>query len=244
MYRISDSSTWKTIGTKYGTASTVKFTPSAAGNYDILISVKDSSGKTSAKRYSLTVTGAALKSTSTISGTDVLCGTKIILTGSAEGGTSEYYYTYQYQKPGKTSWITLGEKYGTSQSANFTPKYAGTYNARILVKDSSGTVKSSVFTVTVTGTLLENKSTISSTSVSANTAVTITAVAKEGTTPYYYTYEYKKSTNSTWTTIGKRNNTNTSASFTPTEKGEYNARVYIKDASGFVTVKNFNVTVK
>jgi len=149
-----------------------------------------------------------------------------------------------YRTSDSSTWKTIGTKYGTASTVKFTPSAAGNYDILISVKDSSGTVKSFVFTVTVTGTLLENKSTISSTSVSANTAVTITAVAKEGTAPYYYTYEYKKSTNSTWTTIGKRNNTNTSASFTPTEKGEYNARVYIKDASGFVTVKNFNVTVK
>jgi len=245
MYKLNTATSWKVIGTKFGTESTATFKPTQAGTYDVLISVKDSTGKSVAKKFALTVTAPVVyASKSTINATDVTCGTKIILTGAAEGGTEPYYYTYQYQKPGKTSWITLGEKYGTAESENFTPKVAGTYKARVLVKDSKGTVKSSVFTVNVTGELLVNKSTISAAEVTTGTKVTITTATTGGTEPFYYTYEYKAPSASKWTTIGKRNSANTTASFTPTSTGTYEARVYIKDAGGFVTVKNFKVTVK
>ena len=53
MYRQSGTSSWKTLGTKYGTESVKTFKPTATGAYDILITVKDSSGKTDDKKMKL-----------------------------------------------------------------------------------------------------------------------------------------------------------------------------------------------
>ena len=106
--------------TLYGSAEggseeyTYAFLLGTAGTYDILISVKDSSGQTEAKRFTLTIEKTAeFVNTSTISATNVNTGKKITLTGSAKGGAAPYTYTYQYMKPDKTKWTTLGDKYGT-----------------------------------------------------------------------------------------------------------------------------------
>ena len=245
LYRLSGDKNWKTIGEKFGSENTAQFKPSAAGTYDILISIKDTIGKVTSKRFELTVNAPkVLKSTSNVQAGDSLCGTKMILAGSAEGGIAPYYYTYQYQKPGKNSWITLGEKYSTADSANFTPKTAGTYKARVIVKDSKGEMSSSTFTVKVTGTLVENKSTISAVTVNVNNAVTINAKSSGGTAPYYYTYEYRKSGDTKWTTIGKRNSSLTVASYAPSSKGDFEVRSLIKDKSGYVAAKTFKIKVK
>ena len=242
MYKAPGAASWKVIGTKFGTSDTESFKPAKAGKYEILISVKDSSGKTEAKKFTLDVK-AKLVNKSSVSGTDVPCGTKITITGAAEGGEGAYLYTYQIKKPGKTAWTTLGDKYGTAASKVFTAKLSGTYEVRVLVKDGTGTVKSFTATVNSTGTLLTNKSTISTAKAKVGDKVTLSAVPEGGTEPYRFTYEYKKPGSASWKTIGKRGAAYKSVSFTAETAGTYEARVYIQDASDYVTVKTFKVTV-
>ena len=74
-------------------------------------------------------------------------------------------------------------------------------------------------------------------------SVTLTALPKEGTAPYRYTYEYKKPGAASWKTIGKRGATYKSVNFTTDTTGTYQARIYIQDASNYVTVKTFKVKV-
>ena len=106
-----------------------------------------------------------------------------------------------------------------------------------------GTVKSFTATVNSTGTLLTNKSTISTTTATVGDKVTLAAVPDGGTAPYRFTYEYKKPGSTSWKTIGKRGATYKSVSFNIETTGTYEARVYIQDASDYVTVKTFKVTV-
>ena len=244
LYKPTSSSSWKVKGTKFGTASTATLTLGTAGTYDILISVKDSSGKTEAKRFTLTIEKTAeFVNTSTISATNVNTGKKITLTGSAKGGAAPYTYTYQYMKPDKTKWTTLGDKYGTAGSVTFNTKIPGTYKARVLAKNSNGTVKISSFTVTAKGTLLENKSTISSTSVKKGSTVTLRGAYSGGTAPYYFTYQYKMPGSTKWNVIGKYNITSQTASCTVNVTGTYEMRVLIKDSTDYVASKTFKVTV-
>ncbi len=56
MYKKASGCTWIKIGTKYGTVSTASFKPGKAVPYDIMINVKDSTGKIKSKTFSLTVT--------------------------------------------------------------------------------------------------------------------------------------------------------------------------------------------
>ena len=55
MYKKSSSKTWTKIGTKYGTASTGSFKPGSATTYDVMINVKDSTGKVKSKTFTITV---------------------------------------------------------------------------------------------------------------------------------------------------------------------------------------------
>ena len=242
MYKSTSASSWKVIGTKFGDKSTASLSLKTVGTYDVLISIKDAAGKTVAKKFKLTVNDV-LNNTSTISGTNVNVGVKVTISGKAEGGVGPYYYTYQYSKPGTSKWITLGEKYGTAESAQFTAKLKGDYNARVLVKDSAGTIKTVSFTVTSGGTKLVNQSTIDKTSVSSGEQVKITAKASGGSSPYTYTYEIKKPGASSWSLVGKRNTSISECTFVPTLSGKYEARVLIKDANALVVSKNFTVNV-
>ena len=243
MYKLPGSSRWKIIGTKFGDSDQETLVAEKSGTYTVLISVMDSKGNTAAKQFSIYVEGSSFENKSSVSKTDVLCGEKVIITGAAEGGETPCFYTYQIKKPGKTSWTTLGEKYTTDTTKEFTAKLSGEYEVRVLVKDNSGYVKSFKTTVNSTGNLLVNKSTVSVTTASVGDKVTLTAVAEEGTAPYRYTYEYKKPGETKFKTIGKRGAKYESVSFTAETSGTYQARVYIQDESNYVTVKTFNITV-
>ena len=244
MYKLSENSSWKVIGTKYGTEDTGSFTPTVPGEYDILISVKDSSGKTAAKKFKLTVTEAAeaLKNTSSISSNITLTGSKIALNGSAQGGSGEYTYAFMYKSASSSSWKTIGTKFGTESTQEFSSKTAGTYDILIKIKDSSGKTASKSFTVTVNKPLANN-STVSASTVSAGTAVSINAAAEGGVGGYTYAMMYKTSSSSSWKTIGTKYGTESTGSFTPTDKGSYDVLINVKDASGKTAAKKYQITV-
>ena len=210
-----------------------------------MITIKDGTGKSAAKKFTLDVIDGRLNNTSSIDaeGNEVPCGTKITITGAAQGGTGPYLFTYQIKKPGKDTWTTIGDKYAADTSKVFTTKLSGKYEVRVLVKDSEGTVKSYSTEVESKGNLLENVSTISESDVKVGESVTLTALPKEGTAPYRYTYEYKKPGAASWKTIGKRGAAYKSVNFTTDTTGTYQARIYIQDASNYVTVKTFKVKV-
>lgn len=242
LHRASGSSTWKVIGTKFGDADTAKFKPSKKGRYELLISVKDSSGTTvSSKLYVDAIDPTELENTSSVNTTNASCGTKIVLTGCGNSGKAPYSYTYQYMKPNKTTWYTIGEKYGTAETASFNTKLSGTYKARVIVKDANGTVKTKSFSINVTGTLLKNESVISAWGIPVNGNVVVTAKTSGGTEPFFYTYERKKVGDSKWTLIGTRNSSKTSITYSPKAAGDYQIRVLIKDISGYVASKTFTI---
>ena len=244
MHRASGSSTWKVIGTKFGDADTAKFKPSKTGRYELLISVKDSSGTTvSSKLYVDAIDPTELENTSSINNIYASCGTKIVLSGCGYLGKAPYSYTYQYMKPNKNTWYTIGEKNGTAETASFNTKLSGTYKARVIVKDANGTVKTKSFNINVTGTLLKNESVISAWGIPVNGNVVVTAKTSGGTEPFFYTYERKKVGDSKWTLIGTRNSSKTSITYSPKVAGDYQIRVLIKDISGYVASKTFTIKV-
>lgn len=55
MYKKSGTDTWTQLAPKYGTMSTIGFTIKTAGSYDMLINVKDSSGKVKSKSFTIKV---------------------------------------------------------------------------------------------------------------------------------------------------------------------------------------------
>ena len=54
-YKKSTASSWTTVGTAFGTATTASFKPTASDSYDVKVVVKDSTGKTVTKTFSLMV---------------------------------------------------------------------------------------------------------------------------------------------------------------------------------------------
>ena len=242
-YKKSSSTSWSTIGTAYGTATTGSFTPGAAATYDVRVMVKDAAGTIATKTFTVKVSGSVLTNSSTISATSVNLGTAVKLTGSASGGSGSYKYAFQYKKLSSTSWSTIGTAYGTATSATFKPGAAATYDIRVIAKDTSGTTAAKTFTLKVTQSVLVNNSTISTTSVLKGNAVTLKGAASGGTGSYKYAFFYKQQSDSSWKTLGTKYGTSTSETLTPGAEVIYDIMIKVKDTSGTEKSKTFTLVV-
>ncbi len=147
MVKKSGSDTWKAIP-KQDYFDEVSFTPGAATDYDIKVKVKDATGKTVSKTFSLKA-NKPLKNTSKLSADTVKLGNKIKARGFAEGGDGKYQFAMYYKKASETNWTKL-RGYKESNIVYFTPAAATKYNILIKVKDGTGKVVNKTLNLNVT----------------------------------------------------------------------------------------------
>ena len=149
-YKRSSNNTWKTLGTEFGTNSSVAFAPTAEASYDIKVVVKDSAGQTAEKLFTVkAVKELALTNVSVVGRTSVKLGSAIPMIGKAVGGAGNYRYSFYFKRSTNETFKLLGTKYTANASARFKPTAKGTYDIRIDVMDKSGKVERKFFTVTV-----------------------------------------------------------------------------------------------
>ncbi len=208
-----------------------------------IITAKTSNGKTAICNVTVY---EPLKNNSEISASEVTVNSPVTLTGKAAGGTAPYRFAYYYRKSTDSTWTKIAG-YSTVSSQTFRPTSAGTYTARVNVKDSTGKMIQKDFTVTVKIDL-KNNSEISASEVTVNSPVTLTGKASGGKASYKFSYYYKKANANTWTKAyvtqsGSAYTTKTSVSFNPASAGVYDVRINVKDDNGTVVQKNFSLTV-
>lgn len=184
-----------------------------------------------------------LKNKSYVSSTNITLGQKVKLTAVAEGGTEPYTYALMYKKATSSTWTKIGTKYGTASTGSFKPGKAVVYDVMINVKDSTDKVKSKSFKINVSAPL-KNTSTISAATVKAGQTVTLSGSATGGTAPYKYALMYKKASSNTWTKIGTKYGTASTGSFKPGKAVPYVIMINVKDSSGTIKSKTFNLTVE
>ena len=66
--------------------------------------------------------------------------------GKAVGGTSPYTYSFYFKRSTNTNWKLLGDAFTSTASARFRPTATGSYDIRIIVKDSTGATETKYFT--------------------------------------------------------------------------------------------------
>ena len=239
-YKLSSASTWTTVGTEFGTATSATFKPTTAGTYNVKITVKDNTGATADKTFTVTAY-TPLVNSSSISSTKQPAGIALTLTCKASGGKSPYKYAMYYKRTENSKWNVVGTEYGTATSGSFTPVSAGTFDIKINVKDSNGTVTTKTFTFTATAPLANN-STLNANKLPAGNKVVVTAAASGGTSPYTYAMYYKRTENTKWNVLGTEYGTATSGSFTPVSAGTFDVKVKVKDKNGTIASKSFVFT--
>ena len=239
-YKQKAQTKW-TTAQDFKTNTTVSIKPGKATSYDVCIKVKDSAG-TVAKIYpTFTVTGTALTNTSKLSSTTISYGNSLTAQCSAKGGTGSYTYAVFYKQKAQSIWTTA-QDYQANATVSVKPGKATTYDICIKVKDSAGTVSKVYFDVTV-NKALANTSTLSAATISYGSSLTAKCSATGGTGSYTYAVFYKQEAQSIWTTA-QDYSTNKTVSVKPGKKTSYNLCIKVKDSSGTVSKKYFNVTVK
>ena len=246
-FRRSGNTTWKAIGTEFGTATKATLTPSAEAEYEVKVVVKDSKSKTAEKIMKVTAVkedANALKNTSVINSDKVQVGDTVRMAASASGGTAPYTYAYYYKRSTNTTWKLLGDKFGTNSSKGFTPTAEADYDIKIIVKDSTGATAEKTFKVTAVAELeLTNVSAINCSKLKLGGNVKLTGKAVGGKSPYTYSFAFKRATNTNFKTIGTAYSGATTAKIKPTAEGDYDFRIIVKDAEGTRVAKTFKVTV-
>ena len=237
-YKLSSGENW-TVLSDFSDNAAVTFKPAEKGTYNIRVTAKDEK-TTSEKTLSLTVADM-LTNTSSISADTIVLGNSVTITGSAEGGKSNYQYAYLYKKFTQKNWTQIAD-YSANTSAKATPKSYGDYQICVKAKDKDGTVAVEYFNVVVNDKL-KNNSTISAESIVLGNTVKLTGAAADGMGGYTYAMLYKKTSDTKWTT--KQDfKANTTVDIKPAKATTYDVCIKVKDKSGTIVKKFFTVDVK
>lgn len=237
-YKKASSETWSTIK-GYSTTASVKLTPAAATNYDILVNAKDQTGKVVKTQLSLKVS-PALVNQSKISKSAIQKGSSVTLSGAAKGGSGSYSFAYYRRKAGASSWVTISQ-YSSSKTASFKPASAADYELLIKVRDSHGAIEKKTFALKVVPKLV-NQSVVSANSIEVGDSVALRGAAEGGSGKYTYSYSYKPNVSQTWTVL-KSYSTTTVMNCGMNIAGKFNFLIKVKDEAGNVSSKTFDVTV-
>ena len=240
----SDESVWNSISDGYVSDTTMYFSTATPGDYQIKVSVKDSSGRVKDKLLALKVENVPLQNNSQVSSKNITKGSAIRLKGYAAGGTGPYTFSYIYKLSTKNSWNKLSDGYVPDTVMTLRLGKVGDFNVRIIVKDAAGQVLRKSFLIKVSEPAdFANTSTVSATSVKKGGQIQINASAAGGTAPYTHAYYYKLSSKSTWNKLTDGYVSATSKTLRLGKTGQYDVKVMTKDAAGNVAEKQFRVTV-
>ncbi len=240
-YVLKDGTTVKK-GT-YGTGKTFSYKIGAAGTYTAKVFVKDSSGTAVNKTGGTVTVGASAPvtiSSITANKSSANVGDTITWTAAASGGSGTLQYCFYIMKDGTT--VKKGT-YGTVKTFSYKVGAAGTYTAKVFVKDNSGTaVNKTGGTVTVGASAPLSIASVTANKSKANVGETITwtannAAGGSGTLQYCF-YIYKDGA-----TVYKGSyGTGKSVSYKVASAGTYTAKAFVKDAAG-TTVNKAGGTV-
>ena len=163
---------------------------------------------------------------------------------SATSGTSPYQYALYYKKETDSNWYEV-QAFSDNTNITFKPTKATNYNVCVKAKDKNNTISKKYFNLAVTQPTsnLSISTYLASSSINkGDTAVAICS-AKDGIEPYTYALYAKKSTSSYWAII-QNFNSNSIITYKPTDTGNYDICVKVKDNSGKTDKQYFTLTVK
>ena len=244
LYKKKTDTKWVTKQNFSANTENISVLPSMAADYEICVKVQDADGTIVKNFFDVTVKEAvkALENNSTISATTISKGESVTLTGKAIGGTAPYQYQMVYKKKTDTKWTTK-QNFAENSVVSITPASAVEYDVCIKVKDANGDIVKKFFDLSVKASAeLANNSTMSETTITKGNTVKLTGAAAGGTGGYTYAFLYKKKTDTKWTT--KQNFAeNSVVDIKPASAVDYDVCVKVKDSSGTVVKKFFDLSV-
>ncbi len=235
----STDSDWTQLNS-YSSTCSFTFRPETMGSYALKVRVKDSAGSIKGEFLRVRVV-KPLENNSRISTSEAVTGETVTLLGAASGGIGGYQYAYYYQLPTDKSLRSI-RSFSSVTSVPFKPTALGDYTFTIKIKDSHGVVVKKTFKVVVRRALT-NTSTISANNIRKGDAVLLYGSALGGAGNYNYAYYYRKTTENKWypiRTYGKCSK----VTFMPSNTGEYEVLIKVKDSDEAVAKRFFTLTVR
>lgn len=164
-------------------------------------------------------------------------------------GVGDFYeYCFKVKSPSNNTWITLSD-YSRTNTISYQVNERGQYNFQVLCRCANNDGTKSQIVTKETGVYSvdpDNTSTISSSNINLGESVTINASAT-GTSTCKYFYECNSGggfTPLSPSTSSSNYTASASATFKPTNTGNYTLRVTIKDdETGATKSKQFSITV-
>lgn len=135
-----DDSGWQEIQ-GYSKENTARWTPTTAGDYSLVVFVKNSLGQETTRfmNYRVLVKRPiVIDRFQADQSSPQMINSTIHLTAEASGGEGGLLYRFAYQRGGE--WITLRD-YAASSAFTWKPESAGEYTLAVFVRDDKGTVE-------------------------------------------------------------------------------------------------------
>ncbi len=239
-YKKQSEKKW-TLSQDYSFNDTVKIRPSQAVKYDICVKVKDSTGTEAKKYFVLDVFKPVLTNLSEIDWLSVNLGEYAEINCSAEYGTEPYTYAVYYSAETDSEWTEI-QPFSENENVRFKPEKAVHYNICVKAKDSSGKISEKYFALNVTENILSNTSELVSHKIVLGEYAQLKCSASGGTESYTYAVYYCTANAEKWK-AKQTFSSNESVKFKPAEIGIYNICVKVKDSTGTISKKYFNLEV-
>lgn len=240
-YKESGQTAWTTIGNAATSNTSVDFVPKNTGNYDIKVTVEDSTGSRSEKSLNLSVY-ESVRNKSRINSYVVNYGDDLTVNLSASGGSGKYQYEINASKPSSSSWVRL-KGYSSGSVFTYHPWEAGFYKLIINAKDTlTGKVSSDIYMFRVAASKLENQTKTNKRTISFGNDLTFSLASAGGAGGICYDIKALKPSTSEWVVL-KNNHTSSTYTYHPWEEGTYQFKVTAKDNSGNTSVKTFSLHV-
>ena len=234
---------WKSWGviSDFSTEKSTKFSAKTAGDYELIVDVKDSYGNIASKTKVINVGRGWIPEIST-SKTSANTGEIITISAAAKGANGAQY-KYVWQKDNWSSWGIISN-FSEKSSVGFRALKAGNYELIVDVKDSYGNIASTKKTVqyktdwNFTGISgISNNAT-----VNKGSAVSLKANTSGNTSGLKYKFVWSYNNWDEWDVIS--NDTMANVSFAPEFAGRYDIFVDVYDSNGNVVTKSITFNTK
>ena len=218
-------------GLTLSAAGVISGTPSAAGNSSLTVQVKDSSGATATRQFTIAISGAAITITSPATLPSGEAGAPYSATLSATGGV--YPYTWTLAAGQLPPGLTLN----TNGTIGGTPVAAGGFAFAVQVSDSSGAKAAGQAGISIRASLAISTPAILASGV-AGATYTETMTATGGTPPYRWAL-----TSGALPSGLSLNSASGTISGTPSQTGAFQIALAVTDAASATASGNFSLTV-
>lgn len=234
---------WKYWGVikDFSASNTATFIPKIAGNYQIIVDVKDVvTGQVITKSTSYSIPKDYYSSIN-LSTTNTAIDKAISISASGNLGSGNYQYKFVWERDGWKQWGVV-QHFSAKNVAAYIPKTPGNYKIYVDVRDmTTGRISTSSQAVAVNlgwSTSLA----ISSPDKYIGSPITAKASVSGKADTYQYKFVWQRDGWKQWGVVQHFSSVNT-ATYIPKTPGNYQMIVDVRDSKGNIVTKSTNITI-